>query len=178
MKKQAKRAVRIVAGALLISAVPRLTTAQEPKRWQVSAGYSFMHDAADTLDFPAGWSVGVAGRLNRWLSFAGDVDSHYKTVPSIGSDVRLASHAFTFGGRASAKLGAFTEFGQVLVGVLHTTGTLFGFTDTETRVALQPGIGLDYPFKARWAVRGELDARFINTGQELRVVTGLVYAFR
>jgi hypothetical protein len=106
-----------------------------------------------------------------------DIDGQYKTIAAIGSDVNLSSHAVTGGARASARLGRFVEFGQVLAGVVQSTGTLFGATETTRHAVLQPGAGLDYPLNERWAIRGELDVRFIVTGHELRVATGIVRAF-
>jgi hypothetical protein len=168
--------------SLVIAAAPRVAAAQPaqaPARWEVSAGYTFMResDITDTINFPAGWVAGAAVRVNHWLSIAADVDGQYKTIPSFGSDLYLTSHALTAGLRASARLGRFTEFGQVLGGIVQSTGTAFGATDTTTRAAVQPGLGLDYPLSANWAVRGELDVRFISTGQEIRAAAGIVRAF-
>ena len=101
-----------------------------------------------------------------------------KRSPRSEATFNLSANALMVGGRASAKLGDFTEFGQVLVGRLRTEGTEFGSTDTNTRWAVQPGAGLDYPLNRKLALRGELDLRFIDTGQELRVVAGAVYRFR
>ena len=165
---------------LMVLGAPRMASAQEPARWQVFAGYASLteSDITDKLTFPAGWAVSAAARLNRWLSVAGDIDGQYKTIPFIGSDIHLTSHAVTGGVRASARIGRFVEFGQVLGGIVQSTGTAFGATDTTTYAAVQPGLGLDYPLGGKWAIRGELDVRFISTGQEVRVATGIVRAFR
>ena len=134
-------------------------------------------DITDKVTFPAGWAVSAAAPLTRWLSVAADVDGQYKTIPSFGSDVRLTSHAVTAGLRASARLGRFTEFGQVLGGIVQSTGTAFGATAARVFASVQPGLGLDYPLSANWAVRGEIDVRFISTGQEFRVAAGILRAF-
>jgi hypothetical protein len=177
--------MRMFLLSLMLVAVPRLARAQAPPslpsaRWQVSAGYTFMResDVTDKINFPAGWVAGAAVRVNHWLSVAGDVDGQYKTIPFIGSDTHLTSHAFSGGLRASAAIGRFVEYGQVLAGVVQSTGTAFGTTDTTTQAILQPGLGLDYPLTAKWAIRGALDVRFISTGQEIRATTGIVRAFR
>jgi hypothetical protein len=176
--KCAKSALRECFLVLLALTAPRLSAAQSPARWQVFAGYAPLNDVTDRVSYPAGWVVSVAGHLKAWLSVAGDVDGQYDTIPSIGSDFHLASHTVTVGPRASARLGRFVEFGQVLAGVIQSTNTVFGSTETTRHAVVQPGVGLDYPLSRKWAVRGELDARFINTGQEIRVVAGLVYVFR
>jgi hypothetical protein len=175
--------------SLMVLAAPRVAAAQprqaapsapSPRRWQVSAGYTFMResDITDKIDFPAGWFVGAAARVNCWLSVVGDVDGQYKTIPFVGNDTHLTSHAVTGGLRASARLGRFVEFGQVLGGIVQSTGTAFGTTETTTHATVQPGLGLDYQLGGKWAIRGELDVRFISTGQEIRVATGIVHAFR
>jgi hypothetical protein len=168
------RASVIVLGLLL----PRMTAAQPATRWQLFAGYSTLNDTLDQVTFPAGWTVSAAGHLTEWLSVVGDTDGHYKTIPVIGSDVRLTSHSVTGGLRAGARVGPFVEFAQLLAGVAQATGTLFGSSETIRRSVVQPGVGLDYPLHGGWAVRGQLDIRLIATGHELRVVTGLVRAFR
>jgi hypothetical protein len=152
--------------------------APAPARWQVFAGYAVLNDATDHLTFPAGWAASAAGHLTEWLSAVGDVDGQYKTIPAIGSDVRLTTHTATGGLRVAARLGRFSEFAQVLVGVAQATGTLFGSTETIRRAVVQPGMGLDYPFRERWAIRGELDLRLMATGHEFRVTTGIVRSFR
>jgi len=153
---------------------------QEPARWQLSGGYTFMSesDLTDNEAFPAGWNVSGAMRLTSWLSIAADADGHYKTIRTFGSDIALTSHALTGGVRASARLGKLTEFGQFLTGVVQSTGTAFGSSETTRHTAIQPGLGFDYPCGARWAMRGEFDVRVLSTGQEIRVVAGIVRAFR
>jgi hypothetical protein len=171
----------LLASSVLASA--RIASAQiapNPARWQVFGGYSLMaeSDVSDKLTFPAGWAIAAAAPLNRWLSLAVDVDGQYDTIPSFGSDIQLASHAFTGGLRASARLGPFVEFGHFLVGAVRSTGSAFGATDTTSQFAMQPGGGFDFCLGPTWAIRGELDVRFMSTGQEIRFVTGLVRSFR
>jgi hypothetical protein len=163
---------------VLLLLLPRLAAAQPSARWQLFAGYATLTDAIDQLTFPAGWTVSTAWHLREWLSAVGDVDGQYKTIPVIDSNVRLTSHSVTGGLRAAARVGPFIEFGQLLAGVAQATGTLFGSTETIRRSVVQPGVGLDYPLRGRWAVRGELDIRLIATGHELRVSTGVVRVFR
>ncbi len=174
----AKSSVRACFFVVLAFAAAHTSAAQSPERWQAFAGYAPMNDITDRVTFPRGWVVSAAGHVNRWLSLAVDVDGQYKTIASIGSDVHLSSHAITGGLRASAPLGRFVEFGQVLLGVVQSTGTLFGSTETTRHLGLQPGAGLDYPLGEHWAIRGELDLRFLATGREFRVATGIVRAFR
>jgi len=172
-------ALLLAAALLAAPSTARAQSAQESARWQLSGGYAFMaeNDVTDKETFPRGWNVSGAVRLSSWLSIAADADGQYKTIPTLGGDIQLTSHALTGGLRASARLGKLTEFGQVLAGVVQSTGTAFGSSDTTRYRAIQPGLGLDYPCGPRWAIRGELDVRFLSTGQEIRVVAGIVRAF-
>lgn len=165
----------------LVLAAPSAASAQTvlaDARWQIAGGYSLLieTDITGKETLPAGWVVGAAMRLNSWLSLAGDIDGQFKTIPSFDGDIHFSSHALTGGLRASARLGKFIEFGQLQAGVVQSTGSAFGTTDSTRYVAVQPGLGFDYPVGAMWAIRGELDVRFLSTGQEIRVITGVVRA--
>ncbi|HEY2151655.1 MAG TPA: outer membrane beta-barrel protein [Vicinamibacterales bacterium] len=179
-RARARMLALLLPAMLLAAPAARAQGTQESPRWQLSGGYSFMieSDVTGKETFPAGWNVSGAVRLTSWLSIAADADGHYKTIPTFGSDIRLTSHALTGGLRASARLGKLTEFGQLLAGVVQSTGTAFGSSDTTRHTVIQPGLGFDYPSGARWAVRGELDVRFLSTGQEIRIVAGVVRAFQ
>ena len=85
--------------------------------------------------------------------------------------------------RASARLGRLTEFGQILAGVVRTSGSAFGSTTSGQSLGIQPGVGIDYPLTRAWAARAELDVRLIatqpdttNGGYQYRFVAALVYA--
>jgi hypothetical protein len=164
--------------ALLLALSPRPAAAQDAASSEIFAGYSFVHEAGiDHLDFPIGWNVSAALKINGWLALAGDIDGHRKTLDLLGSEVRLTSHAFLAGLRASATLGSFTEYGEVLAGWVRATGTVFGATDTTNHAALQPALGLDRAIGRRLSVRVEGAVRFIDSGQEVRVSTGVAYRF-
>ncbi len=167
-----------LACALALACVPRPAAAQAFTRLEVSAGYAWMNDTTDGETLPAGWAVGVAADLTKWLSLAGDAGGQYKTVSIFGSDLKLRTYALMGGLRASARLGPFIEFGQVLAGVSHATGTAFGSTDTVTHVAWQPGLGLDLPVSRCFRARAEVDQRFVSNVRELRVVGAIVSVWR
>jgi hypothetical protein len=174
-KSTARRRAAAIASALLFFAAVPSARAQPVHTWQASAGYSALRVPNDNVNFTAGWDASTSVLLTRWLSIVADVDGHSSKIPSFGTDITLTSHGFSAGARASAKLGAFTEFGQVLVGGVRSTGTVFATADTTSHFIFQPGIGLDYPLSPRWAARAELDARWLATGQQIRGVAALVY---
>jgi outer membrane protein with beta-barrel domain len=163
--------------ALLLT-VPTTSAAQGLERRQIVAGYSGMIDITDHVTFPLGWFVGAAGHLTPWLSVVADADGQYKTSTFIDTDIHLTSYSATAGARASAGLGRFVEFGQMVAGIVLSRGTVFGSSSTTKHAIIQPGVGVDYPLNARWAVRAELDMRFLSSGHEIRAATGLVRAFR
>jgi hypothetical protein len=175
--------VRLLPLALLLCLLPRPARAQVPV--EVSGGYSLAHDSRDIVLLPAGWAAGAAVAITPIFSAVADVSGQYATITLVDADVKLSVLTAMGGVRASGRLGAFTEFGQILFGVVRTTGSAFGSTATARSFGIQPGVGLDYPLARRWAARGELDIRVIgdqpnanNSGYELRFVAGLVYHVR
>ena len=168
---------------LILGALPRPARAQTPV--EISGGYSAAHDPRDEVTLPAGWMAGVAIGLTPALSVAGDVSGQYKTVALLSTDARLSVHTVMGGLRASARLGRVTEFGQILAGVVRTSGSAFGSTLTGSSVGVQPGVGLDCPLTGRLAARAEFDVRLIqhqsdatNGGHQFRFVASLAYRVR
>src|SRR5262245_41946367 len=99
---------------------------------EIFGGYAFANDEKTQTEFPAGWSAGTALTLNPWFAAVGDVAGHYATVQTFDADVQLTMHAVMGGGRAFARIGRLTEFAQLLAGIVHGSGTLFGSTETNT----------------------------------------------
>lgn len=161
------------------------SAAAQPRAVEVAGGYTFVHDAKNDISLPAGWIAGAAVSITPWLAAAADVSGSYKTEDAFGAELRFRTHAIVGGGRVHAKLGRATEFAQLLAGIVRGSGTAFGFTDTTTAFALQPGVGLDYPLSDRLAARGQLDVRFIRNqpegneaGYEYRFSVAVVYRIR
>jgi hypothetical protein len=168
---------------LLLSLFPRPAIAQTA--FEVSGGYSLAHDPRDAVTLPAGWFAGAAIGLTSALSAVADVSGQYATIDLFDTDARLTAHSVMGGLRLSARLGRITEFGQVLAGVVHTSGSAFGSTTSGQSIGVQPGAGIDYPLARTWSARAELDIRLIasqpgttNGGHQYRFVAALVYANR
>jgi len=165
---------------LLLALLSRQATAQ--KRFEISGGYAPAHDARDEVTLAAGWMAGAALDLTPAFSIVADVSGQYKTIALFTGDARLAVLGTMGGIRASARVGRLTEFGQVLAGVVRTSGSAFGSTTTGHSFSVQPGVGIDYPQTGRWGARAELDARLLtaqtdgqNNGWQYRFVAALVY---
>lgn len=174
----------ILAITLLTGGVVHPADAQTGKRAEVSAGYSFMHDAPSNIRFPIGWTVGAAGAIMNWFSVVAELDATHRTTATLVGDVSLGVQAVMVGGRASAKIGRLVEFGQLLVGVVHGTATVLGMSSASTELSGQAGAGLDFPLKGNVAARAEIDFRLIRpsepggeVGRQFRVVGSAVYTF-
>jgi hypothetical protein len=174
-----RRALPLV---LLLGLVSRHAAAQTG--FELSGGYAIARDARDEVTLPAGWVAGAARHFTPLLSIVADVSGQYKTIPLLNTDARLSVHTVMGGLRAGSRIGRLTEFGQVLVGVVRTSGSAFGATMTGRSVGVQPGVGVDYPLTDRIAARAELDVRLIrrqadatNGGLQYRFVAALVRRF-
>ena len=168
-------------GGLLVAATPHPAGAQMWTPQEVSGGYVYVNDSDNQIGLPAGWMAGGSFRLTDWLSAVGEGGISARTTTTFGSELRLRVGAVLGGARASASLGPFREFGQVLVGAVLGSGTGFGVTSTDTAFGVQPGAGLDYPITARVAARAEVDGRFIRgrssgstPAHEIRLLVGVV----
>jgi hypothetical protein len=165
---------------LLLSLFPRPAAAQKP--FEISGGYAPVHDPRDEVTLPAGWMAGAALDLTPAFSVVADFSGQYKTIPLFTGDARISVFSAMGGMRASARVGPLTEFGQVLAGVVRTSGSAFGSTTTGRSFSVQPGAGIEYPQTGRWGTRAELDVRLItaqtdgqNNGWQYRFVAALVY---
>ena len=163
---------------VLLMLLVSMTAGVSAERWEVSGGYSMLRETKDQVTFPAGWIVGAAQSINSWLSVVGEVDGQQKTIPSIGSDIVLSSHAFTDRGACGRANRTGDRICSPVRRSLRADGDAFGSSSTSTSFAFQPGAGVEYPAGRTWAARAELDLRWIHTGQQVRGVASLVYRRR
>lgn len=131
------------------------------------------------MNYPLGFVVSGAVPLTAWLSAVADVDHQKKSEELVdGSTATLTATGVLGGVRAHSTRGSFTEFAQALAGGVNFSGTVFGTTATSRHFAVQPGIGLDFAMAESWAIRGEVDARWLKQGNEVRYVVALVFRAR
>ncbi len=176
-------AMRRAIPLLLVLLMPRHALAQTPLEF--AGGYSLAHDPRDQLTLTAGWIATAAIGLTPAFSAVADVSGQYRTIPLLNADARFTVHTVMGGVRGSARLGRLTEFGQILAGVVRTSGSAFGSTTVAHTIGLQPGVGIDYPVTPRWAARAEFDVRLIAAqpdthegGTQFRGAACLVYRHR
>jgi hypothetical protein len=170
-----RRFAAVVFGIVLFG-LPAPTAAQTIASWELSGGYSYLQDSPDRTSLPAGWMIGAALALSSWLAAVVDVSRHAHTI----GDIELSMAAVLAGARASAKVGPFAEFGQLVVGPARASSSVVGSTSANTRFALQPGAGIEYPFATALGARLQIDFRSIPGGgpgprHDFRFVAALVY---
>src|SRR5262245_5312952 len=161
--------------------VPRPAAAQMPRSLELSAGYAYLRDPRLDLNLPVGWSVGAATSFRSWLSAVAEVSGSHTTFPTILGDLPFGLHAVMAGARASARVGPLVEFGQVLAGAVHASGSAFGTTSSGTHIAGQVGAGVDAPVKGRLSVRLQVDFRLVSAdegaglGREVRGLAAVAF---
>ena len=148
------------------------TSAQTPKV-EISGGYQILHALSDTL--PVGWYVDLAGNLNRWFSLMAEAGGAYrtKTEPiaiNRTADVTSTLHTFMGGVCLSARLNRrVTVYHPVLIGGAHASiSTDSGATlrPSETKFALQPGIGVNLMVTDTVGVQVAADYRRVFLGDD------------
>ncbi|MGE5245809.1 MAG: hypothetical protein ACM3SQ_16420 [Betaproteobacteria bacterium] len=172
------RLQRIVIVVLMAACAPRPVSAQTKASWELFGGYALAHVTPDAVTMPAGWEASAAKPVTDWFAAVVDASGSYRTETIFDGTIRLTTHAALAGGRFSARIGRLIEFGQILAGVERTRGTVFGFTDSNTRAALEPDAGLDYPISRTFAARAALGVRLTKIGHEVRFAAGIVYSRR
>jgi hypothetical protein len=173
---------------LSISVVPLAAQSTGPRRYEVAAGYQFMHDQdiaknnADlSANFPAGWMASGGAHLWRWLTAVGEINSSLKTLSIPGDEPKLRVYTFMGGPRFTKPLHAVTPFGQVLFGSARASNTVLGVHETVTDFSYQPGGGLDLNLARRVGARFEGDYRIIRAegrnSKEPRFIAAAVVGF-
>ena len=163
----------------------------QPPKVEVSGGYQVLRALDKT--FPAGWYVDVAADLNPWFGIVGEVGGAYKSESrriSINrtADVTSKLHTFMAGVRLSARINPrIVLFHNVLVGAVHasvgTDAVGVSLSPAETKVALQPNIGVNLMITDKVGVRAAADYRRVFLGNdrggenEFRVAVGVVLPF-
>ena len=165
-------------------------SAQTPKI-ELSGGYQVLHALKETL--PAGWYVDVARDVNSWFGLVAEVGGGYKTNSqriSINRTVDVTSkvHAFMGGVRLNARITPrIVLVHPVLVGGAHasvnTEAVGVTLSPSETKLALQPGLGINLMVTDKIGIRVAADYRRVFLGEdrggenEFRFTIGLVLAF-
>jgi opacity protein-like surface antigen len=151
--------------------------AQRAPAFELSGGYSLLRD--EEQDFH-GWVASGAMHLSRGIGVVGEVGGNYATLRAFTTDIDFSVHSFLGGARVSVPLGRrVTSFGQCLVGVVRLGASAFDETYAETRLAVQPGAGVDIWVRPNVGVRVGGDYRRVRRDEgwvieEVRLHIGVV----
>jgi len=155
--------ISLMLPVLLALSAARLA-AQDAPRFEVAAGYAFLHDQDSSYNFPGGWTVSAAAGVTRWLDAVAEGGASYKTLSIPGDAPKFSVYDLMGGPRARlARAGRFSFLAQVLFGVARATTTVVGVSETATDFAYQPGGGIDI------AIAPHLNARLAGDYRVIRV---------
>jgi len=184
---------RIAVSLLAIFLFATSATAQIPTKGNVFFGYSYV--SADTnLGNRAnlnGWNGSLEGKVLPFVGIVADISGHYgsQNFPvSCGGisgactiNVNASMHTVVFGPRLSVPIMKFTPFGEALFGVSHVSGSVTGYSNSDTSFAEVLGGGVDYRLVRGTGLRLEgdfLQTRFFGrTQNDFRLSTGVVLHF-
>jgi hypothetical protein len=166
-----------VAAFLLLTGLPALGSGQVRRQQKIGVGYSFLRETGSSAArYPTGWVLDVATAPAPVISGVGEVSAHYRT-PAGG--VRQTLSSYQGGLRLTPMTGSLIGFVQVLAGLERYAEPGF----SEHGFAVQPGGGVEIPVGDRYAIRGQVDYRFVRVGarsgvaattfNELRAVIGV-----
>ena len=141
--------IRIAAAALLSLAFPAAAAAGD-----VAGGYSFERTNGDDAVSRHGWNVSAAMGLTGSISLVADAGGHYGS--SEGVDTRQLT---IMGGPRFYYLRSsrYSLFAQFLAGLLRETASVkvldVTISESESRLGILSGAGLDVKAGGRWSVR-------------------------
>ena len=168
---------RIAAAALLSLALPVVAAAGD-----VAGGYSFERTNGDAAVSRHGWNASLAIGLTGPISLVADAAGHYGSSGGIhNSQLTLMG-----GPRVSFLRGdKYSPFVQALVGLLREKASVqvLGVTisESENRLGMLFGGGLDVKVSGRWALRLEGDyersSKSGNSQSGFRANVGAAYRF-
>ena len=151
-------------------------SAQEARKYEVSAGYAYMRadTSAGALSLH-GVDFSFVGSVRRWLAIVGDLGGYHAEGFRLGTYMAGPRFTARAGDRASL-------FGQALFGGAHADDGARGFPAYHDSVSWAVGGGLDYRLNPRVSLRlGQaeyLQTRLGNSVQHnLRMGAGIVLCF-
>jgi opacity protein-like surface antigen len=168
---------RIAAAALLSLALPFAAQAGD-----LAAGYSFERTNGDDAVSRHGWNASAAIALTGPFSLVADAGGHYGSSGGVDSSqlTLMGGPRFTFG-----RSQKYSPFVQALVGLLREKASVqvldVTISESENRLGMLFGGGLDVKVGGRWAVRLEGDyersSKSGNSQSGFRACMGAAYRF-
>jgi hypothetical protein len=183
--------MRFIAIVVVLISVPVASLSAQSSdsgRYEVAAGYQFMHDqdlAKQDPDlsanFPAGWLVSGGLKFGA-IAAIGEVSTTSKTLNIPGDKPHVRVSTFMGGPRMTAgKHAGVSPFAQVLFGSAWASTSLLSVSETVSHFSYQPGGGIDLNMSDRFGLRVEGDYRVIrasgHNSKEPRFAAAAVIGF-
>ena len=180
---------RLICASAILSLVGLAAPAAAQNNTDVGIGYQFQRISAEgeSLNFPAGFNVDVAGKILPNLSLVGQVDWSRKSASAsaFGITAEGSVNLTTFGGGirwSSTTNPNITPFVQGLVGATHGSGSasiageeLINASGTDAMI--QVGGGVAFPSSKRIGAVAQFDYRRVfeegGGGNLVRFVFGI-----
>jgi opacity protein-like surface antigen len=175
---------------------PAPPPASNPGRVTAFAGYSYFNTNLSSVGRAStyGWEVSGEVKLYRWVSVAGDIDTHYgsqgfpicQTFPTSGATCStftadFIERNFLVGPRVSVPVGngAFRPYVEVLVGGAHVNAGVYAGTDNSFAAAVGGGVDFKITRRVGWRFEGDyIRTQFFSARQDNgRFSTGPVFHF-
>jgi hypothetical protein len=172
--------------------LPRPSHAQSAPRdsLEIFGGYSYLRNPGNSVlaetahddVYALGWFAGAAHRIWRRVDLIGELGGQYKSGVTLNEDATFSLHSFLGGARSSIAWGPTIPFAQALAGVTYGRATAFDETVSVTKLTLQGGGGVDFPFSQHFGTRIQVDYRLLPAGgsgneatRQFRIAAGIVY---
>jgi opacity protein-like surface antigen len=189
-----KNDMKIRVLVLLILGLSPVAWAQEAPKVEVFGGYSYLN--FDVTNLTAGilndrlsahgWEASASFSVNNWFGVEGDFSGHYRTTCEGVSGLTCKDLSFMGGPRFTYRKDRYTAFAHGLFGGDNGSGSLEGFSLSDTPFALAVGGGVDYAVSPRIAIRFAQFDYFMtrhalnlgaSTQNNFRVSAGVVFRF-
>jgi hypothetical protein len=184
------RRVLVVLGLMLLSC--GIASAATCSRYDVTAGYTFVHTPIAIATQPSGtgsgtgstthlnfngWNAGGEAKITCMFAIAGEVSGVYNTPP--GSNTRVNIYDYLFGPRIFwPNSSMVTPFGEVLLGGAHASSGSY----SNNAFGAAFGGGVDVGITHSLAIRGRVDYLLTEFGNNTHqnntnVSVGVVFRF-
>lgn len=146
----------------------------------LAIGYAYMHETGISL--PVGFAISSGHQMRQNVDLVVEGQYEHGNVDLIGTNVGVSIFAVQAGPRFSGGSGGSNKmraFGQILAGVARATGSVGDISASTTAFAIQPGLGIDIPWKNAMAIRPQFDVLLTHTdgswGHDTRVGVNVVW---
>lgn len=163
----------------VLAAVLALPTRPAEALGEIHGGYSLLRDRNSSETYTNGLLLGVGFSMGREVMVVGEFSRHSKDFKTAnGLNVLTISIKSYMGGLRFGS-GFYAQF---LVGGVSAGGQLFGISaESQSRFAIQPGVGIDAPLSDAVALRFGGDYRLVfaesKNASEWRGHVGIVFRF-